>query len=178
MFGEILQFDNPRWKQCQWHFHVFKPIQWHGEVEIFNIETHVFSAFHAKNAIPHQFRCGKICRSCGLFSRIMNEISPGCYTNYEWVFLLQTEINNDTSICDCLSFGDEFHFIVSHDKNRINAFLSRLIAALCHTTKIFAECRLPHLRCCRVVHKAFVAINSFARGWMYHQHCNLCEIQT
>ncbi len=178
MLGEIVLFDNPRWKQCQWHFHVFKLIQWRKEVEIFNVETHVFSAFRAKDAILHQFGSGKICHSHGQFSWIMNEVSAGCYTNSVWVFLLRMEINNDASICDCLSFGDEFDFIVSHDKNRISAFLSRLIVALCHTTKIFAESCLPQLRCCRVVHKAFVAINCFAGGWMYHRHCILCKIQT
>ncbi len=107
MFGEIVLFDDLQWKQYQRHFHVFKPIQWRGEVEILNVETHVLSTFHAKDAIPHQFRYGKICCLCGQFSRIMNEISASCYTSSVWVFLLRTEINDDANICNCLSFGDD-----------------------------------------------------------------------
>ena len=47
-------------------FHILIIIQCCYQVEIFNIEAHIFFAFHAEHAVPQQFRCREIGCTCGV----------------------------------------------------------------------------------------------------------------
>ncbi len=79
------------------------------------------------------------------FARVVNQISPCRDSNAVRVRFLWMEINGNASIRDSLIFGDTFDIIVSHDKNRVSAFLSRFFVALSHAAKIFPKRCLPHL---------------------------------
>jgi hypothetical protein len=78
------------------------------------------------------------------FSGVVNENPPCRDLNTVRVRFLWMEIDNNASICDSLTFGDTFDVIMSHDKNRVSAFLSHLIVTFSHAAKIFPKHSLPH----------------------------------
>ncbi len=48
------------------------------EVEVFNVEAQISRVFCADDTVPQHFGGGEIGSLCGEFSRIFNEIPPGC----------------------------------------------------------------------------------------------------
>ncbi len=147
------------------------------EVDFFDVKTHVLGTLSAEDTIPHQFGCGKVCRTGRWFAGVVNEVPPCRDSNMVWVCFLWMEINDYASIHDSLIFGDKFDFIVSHDENRVSAFWSHFIVALCHSTKIFTKGCLPHLWCCRVMHKLLVTTDAFTSLGMDYWHRNLRNIE-
>ena len=52
MLVEFVLFFNPLWKHRQRHPHIFEVVESCGEIEIFYVETHVFGAVSAEDAVP------------------------------------------------------------------------------------------------------------------------------
>jgi hypothetical protein len=56
---------------------------------------------------------------------------------YDWV-----------AVCEFLALSSDMsYFVMSHHEHCISTLLSSLVVALCHASKIFARCCLPHLAC-------------------------------
>ena len=52
MLVKFALFFYPFWKYQQWHQHVFELVESSGEIDFFYVETHVFGAVSAEDAVP------------------------------------------------------------------------------------------------------------------------------
>jgi hypothetical protein len=85
-------------------------------------------------------------------------------------------IDDHPPICNNSVFGDVGDVGGEHVEHRICSLLARLVIALTHSSKVFAECHHPNFCSCGIVHRAFIAADDFAGDWMNHGHGVVFEV--
>ncbi len=169
-------FDNPRGGKGKRDAHVLESAKRGRKVNVFDIEGHILSSWHAEHAVPKEFGHCDVGRLCCEFARVIDEVPTGCDSDTIGICFLGAMIDNHPCVRNNSVFGDVGDIGGEKDKHCICSLLARLVVALTHPSKVFAErCHL-NFRSCRIVHQAFIAADDFAGEGMNHGHGIVFEV--
>jgi hypothetical protein len=159
---EVILFDDPRWEECNLHFHIFVPIKGCCEIKFYNVKAHVFCLGHADYCVPVQFGGGGVGGLCYEFARLVDQVSSSHDSDAIGILFLRPVGNLYFCIPWGLILGNVRHIFGVHYEHCVCPICFSPIIALTHASKLFSNCSHPDLGGEGVFHQAAVAGHMFS----------------
>ncbi len=104
-------------EQVKGGLHIFEVFKFCHQIEILDVEAHIFGPFCAYNAIPMEFGCIKVGHADRRARFICDQIVPSCNLYAIWVILLRVVIDDRITVIKFLAVAQHmFDFIVCRVK--------------------------------------------------------------
>ena len=136
----------------------------------FYIKEHILCPGRTEYAVPQEFCCHDVGRTCGEFARVIDEVTSGRDADAVGISFLGAVVDDNSCVRYRAIFGDIGDIGGVHDKHCICTRLARLFVTLGHPPEVFAEGFHPDVPGCGVIHEMLVAADVFASNGVDHGH--------